>query len=230
MIRYTLELSPDNLLSFLVDESSWSCANKAATEPLPPWVRLDVHRCAHCSLADGDDAACPSALSIRPVIEAFGRNLSYEKVLVRVETEGKVLHHQTTLQDAIRSLLGLLMALSACPVMMKLRPMARFHLPFGNPEHTLFRVLGMYLLAQHLREQSGLDPDRNLDGLAELYRKIHVVNLRMADRLRIAADADAAVNGVIILDLFAQGVESNVQGKLPDWRPLFAAYLDEGSR
>lgn len=225
MIRYDLELSRQKTLSFAVDETGWSCDQARAGRNAPPWARLDSHRCDHCTLPDGPEALCPAALAISPVIEAFAGNFSYEQVEVRVESENRVLQARVSLQEAIRSLMGLLLALSACPVMMGLRPMARFHLPFGDREHTLFRVVGMYLIAQHLRAARGLAADRGLEGLGELYRKIHVVNERMAARLALAAREDAAVNGLVILDVFAQGVEVNLANKLSKLEALFGAYL-----
>ena len=48
---------------------------------------------------------------------------------------------------------------------------------------------------------------------------------RGADRIRSAAQEDAMVNSLIILDIFAQSVDSHIQGQLAKWRRLFTGYL-----
>ena len=128
-------------------------------------------------------------------------------------------------QQAVRSLVGLLLALSRCPVMENLRPMAHFHLPFADMEHTQFRALGMYLIAQYLRNGMGLNPDWTLDGLLELYQNLQVVNRKLADRVRAASERDATVNGLIILDALAQSVELGINQNLKKLRPLFEMYM-----
>jgi Domain of unknown function (DUF6901) len=47
---------------------------------------------------------------------------------------------KTTMQKGIVSLLGILLVSSGCPVMAKLRPMVRFHLPFASMLATTFRT------------------------------------------------------------------------------------------
>ncbi len=226
MIRYTFEFQDRTSLAFEVDETGISSKEQAG-ETVPPWARLDIHRCEHCTLPSGTQSACPAAVSLRPIIEAFASELSYQEVLVRAETQGKEVRFQTSLQSAIRSIAGLLMALSACPIMRRLRPMAYFHLPFGSYENTIFRAMGMYLLAQHIREQAGLPADRGIDGLVEIYRKIHVINERMAERIGMAAEKDATVNALINLDVFTFSFDSQVKKKVMEWKPLFAAYLED---
>jgi len=54
--------------------------------------------------------------------------------------------HETPLHVALSSLIGLYMATGGCPVMERLKPMARFHLPFADEEETMFRAMSAYLL------------------------------------------------------------------------------------
>jgi hypothetical protein len=143
-----------------------------------------------------------------------------------VESPQGRLEHTLSTQSAVRSLIGLLMALSACPVMQKLRPMARHHLPFGDQAHTMFRYVGMYLIAQYLRARRGDAPDWNMAGLLTLFSQLHQVNRHLADRIRAASEADATVNSLIFLDTFATSAEIDVEECLVDLEPHFAAYLD----
>lgn len=226
MIRYTFDFLDRASLVFEVDETGVSSKVNAG-ETVPPWARLDIHRCQHCTLPPGTQSACPAAVSLRPVIEAFAGDLSYKEVLVRTEIQGKEVRFKTSLQSALRSIAGLLMALSDCPIMKKLRPMAYFHQPFGGYESTVFRAMGMYLLAQRIRAQAGLNADWGMDGLIELYRKIHATNEKMAERIGMAAEKDATINAVITLDVFTFSFDTQVQKKLQEWKPLFVAYLED---
>ncbi len=225
MILYSFIFDERTSIHFQVDEQSPS-APESPAEPIPAWLDLERFRCAACSLPPG--GACPAALAIRPVVEAFSHALSFDTVLLRVKSGECLLEAHTSTQRAIRSLVGLLLPLSHCPVLRKLRPMARFHLPLGTPEHTAFRFLGMHLVGQYLRQGAGLKPDWGLGGLLDLLEQIHLVNRQLVARLRHTAQKDAAVNSLIILDAMAEVVEDSIETQLEELRPLFATYLREG--
>ena len=57
--------------------------------------------------------------------------------------------------SVVFSLIGIYMVTSGCPIMDKLRPMARFHLPFASTEETIYRAISTYLLGQYFLEQKG---------------------------------------------------------------------------
>ncbi len=60
------------------------------------------------------------------------------------------MHAETTAQQAMSSVLGLIMATAGCPWTDRLRPMARFHLPFASEAETVYRSVCMFLLARDL--------------------------------------------------------------------------------
>ena len=118
------------------------------------------------------------------------------------------------------------MATSGCPVTTFFRPMARFHLPFANQEETAFRAASTYLLADYYRRRGGGGSDDAFEGLARIYRDMHVLNLAMADRLRAATRTDSSVNAVIVLDTFALTMPIEVEDQLPDLVEFFRPYLE----
>jgi len=226
MIRYSFTFDENTTITFEVEVGSDTSAEDPPA-PVPGWLALDQHTCPDCALPVGSRRTCPAAVSIRPVVEAFSNRLSYETVHVVVTGPRGRLEHTMATQGAVRSLVGLLLALSSCPVMQKLRPMAQHHLPFGDQSHTMFRFVGMYLIAQYLRTSRGKGaPDWELAGLLGLFNELHQVNKRLAERIRAASQADAAVNSLIFLDTFATSVEIDVEDCLVDLEPHFAAYLD----
>ncbi|MFH2006892.1 MAG: hypothetical protein ABI333_09940 [bacterium] len=225
MISYTFIFDEETRISFKVEENADTSEEQPGDE-VPAWLALGNHKCDLCTFPAGSRKTCPAALSIRPVVEAFSTRLSYEEVMVIVGGSRGRLETTLATQAAVRSLAGLLMALSACPVMRKLRPMAHYHVPFGTREHTMFRYVGMYLTAQYLRSTTDREPDWTLKGLLQLFRELHQVNKQLAERIRDASVQDATVNSIIFLDTFATAAELDVEESLADLLPLFSAHLD----
>jgi hypothetical protein len=226
MFRYRFLLKPDRQVDFEVDETR-PLPDVDPSGPVPGWLLLERFKCENCPLAVGSRETCPAAVSIRAAVETFGSFVSFETIRVEVRVEQFQFIGEVPSQNAVRSLVGLLLSLSACPILSRLRPMARYHLPFGDREHTEFRFLGMYLIAQRLRQLRGLEPDWELTGLLDLFRQLHAVNRRLAERLRDASTQDAAINSLIILDSLAYSAQAEVESRLSSLEPLFALYLQE---
>jgi hypothetical protein len=226
MIHYSYFFDENAKFEFSVNEDS-DTSVEVEGEPVPDWALLERHKCAECTIGEGSRRTCPAALALKPVVEAFGKRVSFQTVRVTAETQGGVkLEANVPAQFAVRSLVGLLLALSSCPILMKLRPMAHFHLPFGGKEHTAFRHLGTFLIGQYLRQLHGQSASWDLAGLLAMFKSLHKVNGRLADRLREAAEQDAAVNSIISLDTFAAWAEMGIEEHLALWEKLFAPYLE----
>ena len=88
-------------------------------------------------------------MSLAGLIDLFHDSISYDKVDVSIETESRHYSKNTALHNALASLVGVLLATSGCPVLGKLKPMVRHHLPLASVQETIYRVLSMYLLAQY---------------------------------------------------------------------------------
>ncbi len=140
------------------------------------------------------------------VIGFFRNFVSFEEADIVVETEDRSSSEHTSLQAGISSIIGLCMATSGCPVLGKLKPMARFHLPFASTEETVFRAMSTYLLAQYFRKLNGKTPDWELENLEKFYNEIHSVNKSFSNRLKNIHVHDASINALNILDTFANFV------------------------
>ncbi|MBI5463043.1 MAG: hypothetical protein HY941_12730 [Gammaproteobacteria bacterium] len=195
------------------------------TAAAPDWTAMDNHRCPHCPLDAVVHPTCPAACAIAEWVTAGNDLFSYEHVQVEVRTPERLITAETSLQRALSSLLGLALATSGCPHTAFLKPMARFHLPFASEEETIYRATSMYLLAQYFRFKQGDEADLDLSGLTQIYRNLHVVNTHMAMRMRSASEKDAAVNAVVILDMFAKTLPQTIDESLEEIRYLFAPYL-----
>lgn len=193
---------------------------------LPEWTRLEFHRCAHCPLDPAVHTHCPLAAAMVAPASAFAGVPSWAPVTVRVTAPGRTTIAETTLQRAVGSLIGLLSALSGCPHTRPMLPMAMSHLPFSTPEETLFRVTGMYLTGQHLRQRAGLPADWDMQGLLDIYRNLQIVNSGMAVRIRTASEHESTVNAIVLLDVLALDMRASLEeagrNGLED---MFVAYL-----
>lgn len=163
---------------------------------LPVWTELACNPCPGCPLEGGADERCPAAVAIVPVAAAAGHRRSTERVTVEVHTEARTVVKRTDLQDALRSFIGLLMSSSGCPAFRRLRPLARFHLPFASPEETLWRVAGSFAVDAVRR---GAARDRWLADLREQYQRLGAMNRALCQRLRGRLPGDAGVNAVVNL-------------------------------
>lgn len=222
MIHYRFAFADGSQTGFQVDEHAPTAQPLRSSEGLPVWMNLDRHRCPHCPLPANQGVVCPAMEAILSTIKSFDRHASTDACDLTVTHDSVTYQTHTVVQNAVRALIGLQLALSACPTLSQLRPLARFHAPLSDADETLFRVFGMYMLEQLLRQTEGQPPDWKLAGLQALYQDIHTVNKQLAERIRDASHKDATVNGVVILDALANVVESSIQNGLKRLAPYFA--------
>ncbi len=193
---------------------------------LPGWTKLSFNQCENCPLSEKVEH-CPVAANLSGLIEAFKFSTSYESVFVVVETPERSYAKQTTVQNALSSLMGIYMVVSNCPILDKLRPMVRFHLPFASATETVYRSVTMYLLAQFFRKQKGGTPDWDLEKLVEIYKEVAKVNKGMWNRLSAASSFDANVNALIVLNTFGDALRFSIKKGLDDLEKLFGTYEGE---
>jgi len=187
--------------------------------PTPHWAALSFNRCPNCRLR-GDDGGCPPAVDLIDIVEQFSDTASTERVEVRVVGPNREYSRSCDVQTALRSLIGLVMASSACPSLSRLSAMARHHLPFSDRVETAQRAASSYLLQQYFHAQDGLSPDLALVGLRELYLELQEVNAYFARRLRAAAQQDASVNAIAALSSLANLITFSLDDDLEELRRL----------
>src|SRR5881396_608551 len=185
--------------------------------PKPAWTKLKYKQCEQCPLGD-EHEYCPVAVNLSALVESFKDSVSYEN------TNDRIYEKATTLQKGLSSIIGMYMVTSACPVMDKLRPMVRFHLPFGSMEETVYRAVSMYLTAQYLLMRKGKTPDWDLKKLVEIYKAVTHVNRGISNRLSSASEEDANMNAVVILSAYAEMVPFSIEHRLAELEYIFSEY------
>lgn len=222
--RFTFPDSQERTFALEMDRDTAELTPAVIDNP-PPWTALTFNQCSGCPLNAAETPHCPAALHLSGVIDGFTDLVSYDKVRVTVESEERAVSATLTAQQALASLMGLIMASSGCPRTAVFRPMARFHLPFSSESETAYRVAAMYLLAQHYIAREGGRPDVALEDLERIYNGVHAVNRGMAKRLRAASRQDAIVNAVVLLDVYSSLVPAAIHEILEEIKPAFAALL-----
>ena len=198
---------------------------RSSDVPPADWTRLQRFACRDCPIADSEFEFCPIAVNLMDIIEFFSEIRSYEKVLIEVTTSNRTYSKDTSVQQGVSSIIGIVMVTSGCPVMSKLKPMARFHLPFADLEETQVRIFSMYLLAQYLRMRKGGQADWKMDELGELYSRIEDINVNIAKKIANLEKEDASINAVVVLNNFAQGVSLNIDDNLEMIEPYLKEFI-----
>ncbi len=226
--EYTFVLDDGTKATFSMDLDPDTLALKTQHRVFPEWTRLEVSQCPNCPLNKESSPYCPVALNMNDITSFFSSLFSYDMADVTIVTQHRMYKKRVAIQDSLSSLLGIVMATSGCPVLDKLRPMVRNHLPFATIKESLYRVISMYFMAQFMRSRHGLEPDWSLEGLADIYDEIKIVNQSFCDRLGRLFDKDANLNAIVILNCLAEFASLSIkQDLLDDFEQLFSAYLKD---
>jgi hypothetical protein len=221
-IRYRFDL-PDGsqkVLDFFFDAADFRLSNRAPTDA-PFWTDLKFNQCENCPLDAAEHPLCPAAVHMAPALEPLKALVSFDAVGVTVTQAERSIHAETTAQQAMSSVLGLIMATSGCPWTDHLRPMARFHLPFASEMETVYRSVSMFLLARELAQDEETD---GFEALEALYQNLHVVNRDMSRRLGAATKTDPARNAMALLDSYTTLLPAALERSLEELKPLFDAW------
>ncbi len=193
------------------------------TEMNLDWALLENNQCSHCPLSKDSHKYCPAALSLAKVAQKFSDMKSYTETKVAVITNERTYLKQTSTQEALQSIFGLIMATSGCPHLNFLKPMARFHLPFSNLHETMVRSLSFYFLKSFFNKVESKEAATTFDlkKLTEAYERLNIVNYHLVERLRTLGKGDADLNAVIILDSFASLMSMQISDNFSEIQPYF---------
>lgn len=189
-----------------------------------PWTKLEYCQCTNCPLDRTQVERCPAALDIQPIVEDFRKLPGFTKVEVSVLTSNREYHKITGLEEGLRSLMGLVMANSSCPILKNLKPMAFTHLPFASQEEFIVRSVGTYLLRQYYNMKDHEEPDWNLDGLVSLNRELQLVNQAVWQRVHSACEGDSNLKALLSFFTLSSSVSYSLESQL---KKLKGRFLDE---
>jgi len=194
----------------------------------PGWAKLKEFRCPNCPLDASEHEFCPMAAHLSELIDYFKSRESTEEINLLIETKERKYEKKVSLQDGLGSLFGIYMVTTGCPILEKLKPMVRYHLPFSTMEETTYRVVTMYLMAQYFLNKKGRQVDWTLKDLAKIYSDIQAVNSNVSDKVRNIIKKDASINALVKLDCSAFYISFRLNSDiLNEIESYFNAYLQE---
>jgi hypothetical protein len=223
--RFTLKDGSVKEVAIQLDSKTMAMIPKGR-DSYPEWTKLSHSKCPNCPLKEETSPRCPIAANLVDLIGVFKESISYDRAVVEVTTPARKYSKETTLAEGISSMIGIFMVTSGCPVLDKLKPMVRTHLPFSTWEETLYRTLSAYLMAQFFLSQEGKPVDWPMKNLKKIADEINLVNQAFCERLKETHLQDAALNAVVQLDCFANLTASFVnEDRIGELKPLFSAYI-----
>ena len=227
-IHYRFHFDETAPVEFAVSLDPYTLLNRAPLPAAPPpWTRLDYERCPNCTLDARLHPWCPTAAHLVEPIALFSKIPSFARTRIEVEIPERTMSKLCSVQEGLSSLFGIYMTSSGCPILKVLRPMVRFHLPFASREETVFRAAATWLIGQYLRDEGGAAKrGLSLDGLSERYRQIGLVNKAFSRRIQAAAELDASLNAIVLLDCFAKTAPLSIENGLREMRSIFSAWDD----
>ena len=220
-ITYNLRLKDDKEYTFDVDINRQDHREETNKETHSFWTQLSYNQCSNCPLQASTHTYCPSALDLEEIAKKFADIISTERADVCVHTKNRSFFKNCDVQEALKSIFGLIMASGSCPILSRLKPLAHFHLPFADLEETVHRLVGTYLIKQHLIFREGKnDPDWDLKGVEKLYSELEIVNVHFMNRLRDASKKDASSNALYIFVTLTSLIAMDINNVLESFGPI----------
>lgn len=180
----------------------------------PQWTRLEHCQCSNCPLKRTEHDYCPAAVAMLPVVEVFKNEDAYQRVEVTVVDDRRTYQKTTALEEALRSLLGLKMANSGCPMLADLKPLAVHHLPFASSDEFIMRSVSHYLLQQYFAKRDDLQPDWELKGLVERNQRLQLVNQALWQRIHSVCQGDSNLKALLNFFSMASSVSFSLESRL----------------
>lgn len=218
---YTFLLADQRKIDFTITIDPISQQVNTCPLVAPVWARLLFHQCPPCPLRSTKHPFCPAALCIADLVTTFKNTASYVKCSVTCVSPERSVMKKTIVQEGLASILGLLMAISGCPVMNFFKPLARFHLPFATVDESIFRIVTVYMLRQYYRKDGAMDNHFLLEDMKKHYALVKQVNKGILERIKSITDLDADKNAIITLSSLGQILEMEIDANLESLRHLF---------
>jgi hypothetical protein len=178
------------------------------------WTVLDYCQCSNCPLKKDRVKYCPAALDLQGVVEAFKKEAAFQKVEVRVVTPPRTYTKKTSLEEGLRSMMGLIMATSGCPVLGELKPMALHHIPFSSNDEFVLRSVSLYLMQQYFNQREHQPVDWELKGLVERNKRLQIVNQALWQRVHAVCEGDSSLKALLSFFSLASSITFSLEAQL----------------
>ena len=216
-IEYNISLDETHEFKYRIELDR--AYDQAVLATAPKWTRLEYQQCSNCPLKKEQFSHCPAAVDLHHVIEDFQGLPAIKKALVKVRTPERDYSKQVSLEEGLRSLLGVIMASSSCPVLGRLRPMAEQHLPFASSQEFTLRAISLYLARQYFNSREGRTADWELKGLVATFQQLQLVNQAFWQRIHDTCEGDSNLKAFLTFFSMSSGMSYSLEVQLQKIRP-----------
>lgn len=218
-VEYRITLDDEHAFNYRI-ELQRDRLNEIQLTELHAWTRLEHQQCSNCPLAKEQYTHCPAAADLQTVVEDFRGLPAFKKAWVHVRTNEREYSKLVNLEEGLRSLLGVIMASSACPILAQLKPMANSHLPFASNAEFTLRTISMYLMRELYNARDGKEPDWELTGLTEDFKALQLVNQALWHRIHDACAGDTNLKAFLSFFSMSSSMTYSLEAQLQKIRPL----------
>lgn len=217
-IKYIFEID-EVVLEYEIDVNrEYEKVNTRADAP--EWTQLQHEQCTNCPLSRIEHKYCPAAIDLQRVITDFESMPAIKEAVVKVETPERNYEKKVKLEEGLRSLMGLIMATCACPILAQLKPNANNHLPFATQEEFIVRSTAFFLLRQYFLYREGYRPDWELQGLIKLNQQLQTVNEALWRRINSACKNDSNLQALLSFVSMSSSVSFSLESQLQQIKTL----------
>lgn len=216
-IEYRIALNDEHEFNYRIELERAYDPDAGANAPA--WTRLSHHRCSNCPLGP-EHRHCPAAVDLHRVVEDFQGLPAIQRARVRVRTPEREYAKVVSLEEGLRSLLGVIMATSACPVLGRLKPMAQNHLPFASNQEFVLRAVSLYLARQYFNLREGRHADWELKGLVRSFQQLQLVNQAFWQRIHDTCEGDVNLKAFLTFFSLSSSLTVSLETQLRKIRPL----------
>lgn len=217
-VEYRITLDDNHQFNYRIPLKR--CYDPQQAARTPDWTRLEFNQCINCPLSRSRFERCPAAVDLHQVIDDFHGLPAFKRAQVWVRAPEREYSKQVGLEEGLRSLLGLIMATSACPVLGTLRPMARHHLPFASNQEFLLRTISLYLTQQYFNAREGRQADWSLKGLVAQFEELKLVNQAFWQRILALCEGDSNLKAFLTFFSMSSSLTVSLEAQLQKIRPL----------
>lgn len=217
-IEYQITLDDGKTLNYSIERDR--PYDPVVAAQAPKWTRLEHNQCSNCPLSQDTFSHCPAAVDLHRVIEDFRGLPAFRKVQVWVRTPEREYTKMVGIEEGLRSLIGLIMATSSCPLSGKLKPMAHNHLPFASPQEFALRAVSLYLTRQYFNMREGRHADWELKGLVRMFQQLQLVNQAFWQRIHDTCEGDSSLKAFLTFFSMSTSMTHSLETQLQKIRPL----------
>ncbi len=213
-VEYVFEFADGKRMQYQIDVLRSREPEDGKRTSKEEWTFLKHCKCTNCPL-NPSQVYCPVALDIESIVKDFKSQPAFQKVNVTVTTHERGYFKRTSLEEGLRSMLGLIMATSRCPILAELKPMAMQHMPFSSGDEFILRSASTYLLQQYFTMRAGkTPPDWDLKGLVDRNKRLQLVNQALWQRIHTVCESDSNLKALLSFFSMASSVSFSLESQL----------------